>query len=98
MNKYEQEDLENLSVEELCKKYGSSESAIKKAMYRNGYRKHKAIKIISPYKEAIYVADKQKCAEELRVSRRTIDRSLKGEKVKILEELNIKIMYVEDDR
>ena len=96
MSKYEQEDLENLSVEELCAKYGSSKGAIKKAMYRNGYRKHKAIKIISPYKEPVIVADKQKCAEELRLSRRTIDRALKGECVPTLNELNIKIEYVEE--
>lgn len=95
MNKYEQEDLENLSVEELCAKYGSSVEAVKKAMYRNGYRKHRAIKIISPYKEPVFVADKQKCAEELRLSRRTIDRALKGERVPILEELNIRIEYAE---
>jgi len=96
MNKYEQEDLEIMSVEELCKKYGSSEQAIKKAMYRNGYRKHKAVKIISPYKEPVIVADKQKCAEELRLSRRTIDRALKGEHVPTLDELGIKIEYAED--
>jgi len=96
MSKYEQEDLETLSVEELCAKYGSSKDAVKKAMYRNGYRKHKAIKIISPYKEPVFVADKQKCAEELRLSRRTIDRALKGERVPILDELNIKLEIVED--
>jgi len=96
MSKYEQEDLETMSVEELCKKYGSSEQAIKKAMYRNGYRKYKAVRIISPYKEPVIVADKQKCAEELRLSKRTIDRALKGERVPILEELNIRLEIVED--
>ena len=97
MNKYEQEDLENLSVEELCKKYGSTEQAIKKAMYRNGYRKHRAIKIVSPYKEPVIVADKQKCAEQLRLSRRSVDRALKGERVAILDDLNIKLEYAEEN-
>jgi len=96
-SKYKLEDLERMSVEELCKKYGATESAVKKAKYRWGYRSHKAVRILSPYHEPVILADKQKCAEELRLSKRTIDRALKGEKVKILEELNIKIEYVEEN-
>lgn len=96
-SKYEYEDLENLSVDELCKKYGSSKQAVVKAKYRLGIRKRKAIKIMSPYKEPVIVADKHKCAEELRVSVSTIERALKGLGVPTLDDLNIKIEYVEEN-
>ena len=96
-SKYEYEDLANLSVEELCEKYNVSEKTIKMALYRNGFRKHRAIKIISPYHEPVIVADKQKCAEELRLSQKTIDKALKGKRVPILEELNIKVEYAEEN-
>ena len=97
-SKYEIEDLENLSVKELCEKYGSSEKTVKMALYRFGVRKHRAVRILSPYKTPVVVADKQKCAEELRLSRRTVDKALKGERVPILEELNIKLEYVEENQ
>lgn len=96
-SKYEYEDLDTMSVEELCAKYNANEKTIKMALYRFGKRKHRAIRIISPYKKPMIVADKQKCAEELRLSRRTIDKALKGERVPILDELNIKLEYAEEN-
>jgi len=95
--KYDLLDLETMSVDELCEKYGVSKATIKKALYRNGFRKHKKIKITSPYSEETYVADIQKCADELKVSRETVYRALRGEKVPTLDDLNIKVEYVEGD-
>ncbi len=95
-SKYDYDDLEKLSVRELCNKYGSSVQAIKKALYRNGIRKFKTIKITSPFKEPIYVADKQKCADELNISRQSVINALNGKNVKILDELGIKIEYAEE--
>ena len=95
-SKYEIEDLETLSVKELCEKYSSSEEAVKKALYRFGIRKHRAIKITSPYKKPMIVADKQKCADELKVSRFTVEQALKGKRVPTLDELNIHIEYAEE--
>lgn len=101
-SRYSEQDLikiirKEAEIVDVARKYGSSVSAIKKALYRFGYRSHKAIKIVSPYKEPIYVADIQKCADELKVSRSTIERALRGDKVPTLDELNIKIEYAGED-
>lgn len=101
-SKYEERDLlavisGDKSLQDVADLYGTTKQAVKKALYRYGYRVRRSIKIISPYKETIYVADKQKCAEELRVSARTISKALKGERVAILDDLNIRVEYAEDD-
>lgn len=97
--KYDENDLikvikNQATITEMEHKYGSSYQAIKKALYRYGYRSHKQIKISSPYKKDTYVSDIQKCADELKVGRTTIIRALRGEKVPMLDELNIKVEYV----
>lgn len=100
--KYKEEDLlkiirKEADVMEIAHKYGSSYQAVRKALYRYGYRAHRKVKIISPYRDDIYVADAQKCAEELKVSKITIYRALRGQKVAMFDELNIKVEYAEDD-
>jgi hypothetical protein len=100
-SKYKENDLikvikKQATVMEMAHKYGSSYQAIKKALYRYGYRCHKRIKISSPYKKDVYVDDIQKCADELKVGRTTIIRALKGESVPMFDELNIKVEYVEE--
>ena len=100
--KYNEDDLikiirKEATVMEISHKYGSSYQAIRKALYRYGYRAHKKIKISSPYKKDIYVEDIQKCADELKVGRTTIIRALKGEKVPMFDELNIKVEYIGDE-
>ena len=92
---YDETDFEkvasgSVSADEMAKKYKVKLSTFKKAFQRRGYRVRKRIKIVSPYK-TIYVSDIQKCAEELRLSRSTIVSALKGKRVPILDDLNIKI-------
>ena len=99
--RYAQEDLEavvrgELTIEHLAYRYNTSPQAIKKALYRIGYRKHKQIKIISPYK-TIYVADMQKCAEELNMSVSSVKRALKGKPVPTLDDLGIRLEVVDDE-
>lgn len=99
--KYTQEDLEavikgELTIEHLAYRYNTSPQAIKKALYRIGYRKHKQIKIISPYK-TIYVADMQKCAEELNMSVSSVKRALQGKAVPTLDELGIKLEVINEN-
>lgn len=85
-----------ITVGEMAIKYGVSQSRIRQALNERGYHINKRIKIISPYKTVI-VQDKQKCAEELNVSRGTIVRALKGIRVPTLDDLNIKLVYEDED-
>lgn len=92
VNDFEKVVNEEISVVELANKYGVSPNHIRQAMYNRGYHIHKRIVIVSPYK-TMYVQDKQKCAEELGVSRQTIVNALKGKRIPMFEELGIKVMY-----
>ena len=99
--KYDIEDFEAVAkgettVKELVKKYQSTPKQIRQALVQRGFHIRKQIKIVSPYKTMI-VADKQKCADELGVSRSTIAKALKGEKIPTLDELNIQLSYVEEE-
>ena len=98
--KYDLDDFEKIvnkekTVGEIAKKYGVSPSRIRQALSERGYHINKRVVIISPYK-TIICQDKQKCADELKVSRQTIINALKGIRVPTLDELGIKIMYEEE--
>ena len=98
--KYNDKDLENVakgkvSVDEMCEFYGVSRENFIKAMNRKGfYLKKTTIKITSPSKVKI-VKSFSACAYELKVSEQTIRNYLKGKKVKLFEDLGIKIEVVE---
>lgn len=99
-SKYNLDDFEKIvakeiTVNEVAKKYGVSPNRIRQAMIDRGYHINKRIKIVSPYK-TIICQDKQKCADELNVSRQTIINALKGKRVSAFEELGIKVMYAEE--
>lgn len=94
--KYEEQDLEDLvkgltDINKLCEKYGTKPHSIIRQANRRGYysRKTKVI-IVSPFKNIVCdsITD---CAYELGVSIPTIYKALKGERVKIFEELDITI-------
>ena len=100
-SKYDLDDFEKVitkekTIGEIAHKYGVSPNRIRQAMIERGYRLNKRIKIISPYK-VIVVQDKQKCADELNVSRQTVVRALKGIRVPTLDDLGIKIMYDDEN-
>ena len=94
--KYNLEDFEKVvsgkyDIDELSKRYGVSHNALIRAMNRNGYYMRKTkIKIISPNKTKI-VYSYSACADELKVSERTIRNYVQGKRVKIFEEMEIKI-------
>lgn len=100
-SKYDLDDFEKivnkeLSVKDVAIKYGVSESRIRHALNDKGMYINRRIVVISPYK-TIVCQDKQKCADELKVSRQTISNALKGKRIPMFEELGIKIRY-EDER
>ena len=98
--KYELKDLEKvakgkMTIEEACDFYGVSRENFIKAMNRKGYYlKKTTIKITSPSKTKI-VKSFSACAYELKVSEQTIRNYLKGKRVKLFEDLDIKIEVVD---
>jgi len=98
--KYNDKDFEKVakgkvSVDDMCEFYGVSHQVFVNAMNRRGYYQRKTkIKIISPTKTKI-VYSFSACAYELKVSEQTIRNYLKGKKVKVFEDMNIKVEVVE---
>ena len=100
-SRYDLDDFEKIirreiTVKEIAEKYGVSQGRIRCALIERGYHINKRIKIVSPYKTMV-VQDKQKCADELNVSRQTIINALKGKRIPMFEELNIKISYYNEE-
>lgn len=97
--KYLDEDLEAVTkglvtIDDLAKDYGVSRETLRRYLNRHGYHIRKVkIKIITPYRTQ-RVGSIQECAETLKLSRYTIERALKGERVKVLDELGIKLEVV----
>ena len=98
--RYKQKDLEQVAhgevpPREMAQKYGVSYSTFMGALNRKGYYicKHK-FKITSPHKTKI-VYSYSAVADELGVSEQTIRNYLKGKKVKLFEDLGIKVEVVE---
>ena len=97
--KYDIKDFEKvakgtMSLDEASKLYGVSKTNFVKAMNRSKYyiRKTK-IKIITPLKTKI-VYSYSACADELKVSEMTIRNALKNKRVKLFEELGIKLEVI----
>lgn len=97
--KYLEEDLEaiakgTLDIEVVANRYGVSKDTLRRCLNRRGYHLRKVkIKIISPHKKKV-VGSIQECADELKVSRSTIENALKGKRVLLLEDMNITLEVV----
>ena len=98
--KYNEKDFEKVAkgkttIQEMCEFYKVSKEAFVIAMNRKGYyTKKTTIKIISPSKTKV-VKSFSACAYELKVSEQTIRNYLKGKRVKLFEELGIKLEVIE---
>jgi len=97
--KYLEEDLKAVTkgmvtIDDLAKDYGVSKETLRRYLNRHGYHSRKVtVKIVTPYVTRI-VGSLQECADTLKLSRRTIERALKGERVKVLEELGVRLEVV----
>ena len=97
--KYLEEDLEaiakgTLDIEVVANRYGVSKDTLRRCLNRRGYHLRKVkIKIISPHKKKV-VGSILECADELKVSRSTIENALKGKRVLLLEDMNITLEVV----
>lgn len=97
--KYELQDLIRVangeeSIENIAETYNVSLNSVRCAMARRGiFKTKKKIKIVSPYK-VIIVNSIQECCDTLKLSRTTIKKALHGQRVPILDNLEIKIMEV----
>ena len=101
MNKYEIEDLvaikeHRATIHEIAIKYDTSDKAIQTALNRSGiYLKKKTIIIHSPYGAKKCIGIKQ-VAKELKLSQWTIKQALKGNRVRLLEKLDIKLEVIDN--
>lgn len=100
--KYDRKDFELIverrkTLEQVAKKYGVSTQILHRQMNRAGYyiSKRKII-IISPY-QLTECDSVNECARQLGVSTTTIHKALKGEKPRILQELEITIKEEKPD-
>lgn len=97
--KYLEEDLEAIvkkekTIKQVATDYGVSQNAVLRCLNRRGYHiKKRRIRIITPYKTVV-VESAYECAETLKLSATTINKALRGEKIKTLEELGIKVEVV----
>lgn len=93
---YEEKDLisiknKELTIEQVAEKYGVSCNSVIKAMNRRKiFTQKKRILITTPYQQRI-VNSIQECADILEMSRDSIKRALKGERVPTLDNLEIKV-------
>lgn len=98
--KYDINDLHAIgngekTIDEIAKKYGVRKMNIIDALHRNKIhiKKNKPIHLISPYTDKIY-ENANELAKELDLTPRTIRRALNGERIQLLEELEIKLEEV----
>ena len=97
--KYQDEDLKaiadgKVTISEMAKRYGVPHGTMLNALNRHGYHVRKVkITIITPYSRKT-TSSIQECAEALKVSAPTIRKALRGEYVKVLEELEVKLEVV----
>ena len=99
MNRYEIEDLEAIkkgeaSLQEVALKYGVSVKAIQMALNRRGIYLRKQIIIIhTPYGAKKCVGIRE-VADELNLSQWSVKQALKGNRVKTLNDLDIKLEVI----
>ena len=86
-------DIKNgkATIDQVAQKYGVSRVAIIEAMSkRKIFVKKKRILITTPYEQRV-VGSIQECAKVLEMSRESIVKALKGQRVATLEALEIKV-------
>lgn len=94
--KYLEEDLEAIvkkqkTIKQVAEDYGVSQNAVIRCLNRRGYHTRKRrIKITTPYKTVV-VGSIQECADTLKLSVVTINKALRGIRIKTLEDLNVKL-------
>ena len=84
------------TINEVAEKYNTTPTAIKLAMYRRQiWRRKKRVLLVTPYKttECCSVED---CARKTNITPTTLLKALRGERVPLLEELNIKVKYIKE--
>lgn len=100
--KYDIKDFEDVAsgkkdVNSMCEYYNVSHKAFILAMNRKGYYLRKRrIKIMTPNQTKV-VSSISECAYELKVSDETIRNCLKGKRIKLFDEMNIKIEVLNND-
>lgn len=98
--KYDDKDFEKVvkgkaTINEMSEFYGVSREAFILAMNRKGYYSKKTkLRITTPHKTKV-VYSFSACAYELKVSEQTIRNYIKGKRVKLFEDMNIKVEVVE---
>lgn len=94
--RYNEEDLIAISkgektLEEIAEKYHVSKTTMLRALNRRGYFvKKRKIKIIAPYGTEI-VFGIQECADALLISTTSVKKALKGERIKVLDAIGIRL-------
>lgn len=97
--KYDIKDFEDVakgkvSIQYMSEFYKVSKLSFNKAMNRKGYYLKKTkIKIVSPSQIKI-VSSISECAYELKVSDTTIRNCLNGKKIKLFEDMGIKLEVI----
>ena len=93
---YDNNDFKTLTIDQIAQKYGVSRSAVIKAMNRRKiFTQKKKILITTPYEQRV-VSSIQECADILEMSRDSIKKALKGQRVPTLDNLEIKVEVIEN--
>ncbi len=93
---YDNNDFKTLTIDQIAQKYGVSRSAVIKAMNRRKiFTQKKKILITTPYEQRV-VNSIQECADILEMSRDSIKKALKGQRVPTLDNLEIKVEVIEN--
>lgn len=101
MTHYRKKDLVDIkngktTIEQVAQKYNVSTQSVIKAMNRRKiFTQKKRILITTPYEQRV-ANSIQECADILEMSRDSIKRALKGERVPTLDNLEIKVEVYED--
>lgn len=98
MERYLDSDLEDISngtktFQDIAKKYGTNEKSVRRAFYRRGFVITRRYFVITDnYTGNVsYAESVTECAKLLNVSRQTIYDVIKGKKIDLFEEMNIKV-------
>ena len=94
LNDFERVANEEATIEEMANKYDVSTRTFIRSMNKNGYYVKKIkFRITSPHKTKT-VYSYSSCASELNVSIETIRQAVKGKRIKLFEDMGIKVEVV----
>lgn len=97
--KYDYKDFQDIvdkktSFEEVAKKYNCSVDRIHRAMNKAGYYISKREIVITSPRIKKTCSSIQEVADELGISHTSVRKALKGERVKIIRELNVSLKEI----